>query len=202
MTARRRIRLRTVAGRQVWDGRKARGGSGFIPGIRHFQAGVRAYRAAAAGGDAEAVARLGEIDGALDALGRSLDRWRRGLAGFAAERLPPEALAATGGRWLRTGRLLRIRAAETRRLAALIEAYDAVCANTASVTAACRRRGIANPHRASIGDRRRRLRAVMELGYGGVRRRPGQRERMPAHGEGDAGGGGREDAHWAAPRPR
>ena len=39
MTRRRRVRLRTIAARQVWDGREARGGSGFIPGIRHFQAG-------------------------------------------------------------------------------------------------------------------------------------------------------------------
>lgn len=74
MTARLRTRLRTIAARQVWDGRRAHGGSGFIPGIRHFQAGVRAYRAAAARGDPEAAARLAEIDDALDAADRSLVR--------------------------------------------------------------------------------------------------------------------------------
>ena len=171
MTARLRTRLRTIAARQVWDGRKARGGSGFVPGIRHFQAGVRAYRAAAARDDAEAAARLAEIDDALGALDRSLARWRRGLEAFAATGLPGGSPAANGGRWRRSGRQLRIRARETRRLAALIEAYDAACADTVAVTAACRRAGIGNPHRASIGDRRRRLRALIVLGYGGVRLR-------------------------------
>ena len=196
------MRLRTIAARQVWDGRKARGGSGFIPGIRHFQAGVRAYRAAAAGGDPQAAARLDEIDAALDALARSLDRWRRGLAAFAAERAPLGAGAPTGRRWLRTGRLLRVRAPETRRLAALVEAYDAACADTASVTTACRRRGIANPHRASIGDRRRRLRAVMELGYRGARHQPGRRDGRSADVGREAVGGRVGARSRSKPRPR
>ena len=180
MTARRRTRLRTIAARQVWDGRKPHGGSGFIPGIRHFQAGVRAYRAAAARGDAEAAARLGEIDDALDALDRSLVRWRRGFAAFVSERVPGGAAAGDGGRWRRSGRLLRIRSPETRRLAALIERYDAVCANTVAATAACRRSGIANPHGASIVDRRRRLRAVIAMGHGGVKLRESDRGRPAA----------------------
>ena len=87
MTARRRVRFRTIGARQVWDGRKACGGSGFIPGIRHFQAGVKAYRAEAARGNEYAAARIGEIEAALGAFERSLDRWRRGLAGFASASL-------------------------------------------------------------------------------------------------------------------
>ena len=180
MRARRRTRLRTIAARQVWDGRKAHGGNGFIPGIRHFQAGVRGYRAAAARGDAEAAARLGKIDDALDAVDRSLARWRRGLAAFVSERVPGGAAAGDGRRWRRSGRLLRIRSPETRRLAALIERYDAVCANTVAATAACRRSGIANPHGASIVDRRRRLRAVIAMGHGGVRLRESARGRPAA----------------------
>lgn len=177
MTARRRTRLRTIAARQVWDGRKTHGGSGFIPGIRHFQAGVRAYRTAAARGDAEADARLGEIDDALHALDRSLVRWRRGLGAFVSERVPGGPAADDGRHWRRSARLLRIRSPETRRLAALIERYDAACANTVAATAACRRSGIANPHGASIVDRRRRLRAVIAMGHGGVRLREAERRR-------------------------
>ena len=171
MTARRRVRLRTIAARQVWDGRKARGGSGFIPGIRHFQAGVRAYRAAAARGDAAAVARLEEIDAALAAFERSLERWRRGLAGFASASLNGGTAPAKNAGWRRSARLLRIRSPEARRLAGLIAGYDAACADTVAVTWSCREGRIANPHRASIGDRRRRLRALLALGYGGMRLR-------------------------------
>ena len=171
MTARRRVRLRTIAARQVWDGREARGGSGFIPGIRHFQAGVRGYRTAAARGDADAAARLEEIEASLGAFERSLERWRCGLAGFASVALDGRTAGAQHGGWRRSGRLLRIRAPETRRLAGLIARYDAACANTVAVTEACREAEIANPHRVCIGDRRRRLRALMALGYGGVRLR-------------------------------
>ena len=177
MTARRRVRLRTIAARQVWDGRKARGGRGFIPGVRHFQAGVRAWRAAAGRGDADAAARLLDIDEALDALDRSLVRWRRGLAAFAAARLAGDA---ADPRWRRTVRLLRIRAPETRRLAALVEAYDDACRATATVTAACRRSGIPNPHRAAVAERRRGLRALIELGHGGTRLRRPRRGRAAA----------------------
>ena len=202
MTARRKTRLRTVAARQVWDGRKAHGGGGFIPGIRHFQAGVRHYRRAAAQADAEAAARLDEIESALAALDRAVDRWRRGLAAFAAEKVPGEAVSPKGRRWRRSRRLLRIRAPETRRLAALIEDYDAACAITAAVSAACRRSGIANPHRASIGDRRRLLRALIELGHSGVRLRPDRpKSRTKGFGQDAAGGGSMED-NRTRPRPR
>ena len=202
MTGRRRVSLRTIAARQVWDGRKARGGSGFIPGIRHFQAGVLAYRAEAARGDAEAAARLGEIRDALDAVDRSLVRWRRGLAGFASERLPGKAVSPNGRRWRRSGRLLRIRAPETRRLAALIEGYDDACANTATVTAACRRSGISNPHRASIGDRRRWLRTLIDLGYGGVRLRSEQPRRSSEGFGQDTTDGRSAEAHRTQTHPR
>ena len=202
MTARRKTRLRTVTARQVWDGRKAHGGSGFIPGIRHFQAGVRHYRRAAAQGDAGAAVRLDEIEAALAALDRAMVRWRRGLAAFAAEKLPGETVSPNGRRWRRSGRLLRIRAPQTRRLAALIEDYDAACAITAAVSAACQRSGIANPHRASVGDRRRRLRAIIELGYGGVRLRPDRPgSRTEGFGQAAAGGGFMK-ANRTALRPR
>ena len=190
MTARRRVRLRTIAARQVWDGRKPRGGSGFIPGIRHFQAGVRAYRAAAARGDEDAAARLEEIDAALGAVERSLERWRRGLAGFASASLDGRTQAgANNGGWRRSGRLLRVRAPQTRRLAGLITGYDAACADTVAVTGACRDAGIANPHRASIGDRRRRLRALMALGHGGLRLRKEEPGRASSDSAADANGG-------------
>lgn len=102
----------------------------------------------------------------------------------------PGGAAGDGRRWRRGGRLLRIRSPETRRLAALIERYDAACAETAAVTAACRRSGIANPHGASIVDRRRRLRAVIAMGHRGVRLREADRGR-PAAAAGRFATGGR-----------
>lgn len=132
---------------------------------------MRGYRAAAARGDADAAARLEEIEASLGACERSLERWRRGLAGFASEALDGRTAGAQHGCWCRSARLLRIRAPETRRLAGLIAGYDAACADTVAVTGACRKAGIANPHRACIENRRRRLRTLMALGYGGVRLR-------------------------------
>ena len=199
MTTRRRVRLRTIAARQVWDGRKARGGSGFIPGIRHFQAGVRAYLGAAAQGDAHAAARLEEIDAALGVFERSLERWRRGLAGFASASLDGRTAGANNGGWRRSGRLLRIRAPQTRRLVGLIAGYDAACADTVAVTGACRDGGIANPHRASIGDRRRRLRALMALGHGGLRLRKEEPGWASSDSAADANGG---QARGDRSRPR
>ena len=203
MSAPWRVRLRTIAARQAWDGRKARDGSGFIPGIRHFQSGVRGYRAAAARGDADAAVRLQEIEAALGAFERSLDRWCRGLAGFVSASLDGEATAgAKPGGWRRSARLLRIRAPETRRLAALIARYDAACVDTAAVTGACRAAGIANPHRVSIEDRRRRLRALMALGYGGVRLRTEAPGRASSESAADADGGGPGTTRGDRPRPR
>ena len=87
MSAPYRVRLRTVAARQLWDGRKARGGRGFIPGIRHFQAGVRALRGARRAGDIDAIARLTEIEAAFEVVERSLralaQRARRVRGGLA-----------------------------------------------------------------------------------------------------------------------
>lgn len=203
MTARRRVRLRTIAARQVWDGRKARGGSGFIPGIRHFQVGVRAYRAAAARGNADATAaRLEEIDAALGAFEQSLDRWRRGLAGFASASLNGGTAPAQNGGWRRSARLLRIRAPATRRVAGLIAAYDAACADTVAVTRACREVRMANPHSASIGDRRRRLQALMALGYGGLRLRTDEPGQASTDSGQAANGGGFDRIRGDRPRPR
>ena len=196
------MRLRTIAARQVWDGRKACGGSGFIPGIRHFQAGVRWYRAATARGDADAAARLEEIDAALGAFERSLDRWRRGLAGFAAASLDGRTAGAEKRDWRRSARLLRIRARETRRLAALIAGYDAACVATVAVTGACREAGIANPHRASIEDRRGRLRALIALGYGGVQLRTEGAGRPTTDSGHEANGRGFDRTRGARSRPR
>ena len=202
MTARRRVRFRTIAARQVWDGRKACGGSGFIPGIGHFQAGVKAYRAAAARGDADAAARLEEIEAALGAFERSLDRWRRGLAGFASALLDGKPVPAQNEGWRRSARQLRIRTPETRRLAGLIAGYDTTCADTVAVTGACREVGIANPHRVSIAERRRRLRALMALGYGGVRLRTEEPGRVSANSGADANGGGFGRTRGDGSRPR
>ena len=134
-------------------------------------------------------------------LAGQLARWRRGLAGFASASLPGEAVVVNNGSWRRSGRLLRVRAPETRRLAALIEGYDAACAATVTVTAACRRSGSANPHGASIGDRRRRLRALMALGYGGVRLRAGQSGTSPDSAQ-EASRGGPADTPRTERRPR
>ena len=176
MSAPYRVRLRTVAARQLWDGRKARGGRGFIPGIRHFQAGVRALHKASYAGDVDAAGRLAEIEAALEAVEGSLARWRRGLAGFVAESLVSCSAKEVCGGWLRASRLIRVRALETRRLAMLIHAYDDVCVATVEVTAAARKTQLFNPHHESIAERSRLIRAMMALGHRGRRYRLRGRE--------------------------
>ena len=164
-----RVRLRTIAARQLWDGRKARGGRGFIPGIRHFQAGVRTLHRASGAGDVDAAACLVEIDAALEAVERSLFRWRRGLAGFVEESLEPGTVAGNCAGWRRASRVFRIRAWETRRLALLIEAYDGACVATVEVTLAARKARVFNAHHESIAERARLIRAVIGHGHTGVR---------------------------------
>ena len=97
MSAPYRVRLRTVAARQLWDRRKARGGRGFIPGIRHFQAGVRSLYSARGASDIVAAERLAEVDAALGTVERSLARWRKGLEGFVAESLGSVCVGADRG---------------------------------------------------------------------------------------------------------
>ena len=128
MSAPYRVRLRTIAARQLWDGRKARGGRGFIPGIRHFQAGVRALRGARRAGDIDATARLTEIEAAFEVVERSLARWRRGLVGFVLDSLAPRSVEPGNGSWLGASRSIRVRAPETRRLVMLMVVYDVACA--------------------------------------------------------------------------
>ena len=167
MSAPYRVRLRTIAARQLWDGRKARGGRGFIPGIRHFQAGVCALHKGSDAGNVDAADRLGEIEAAVESVERFLARWRRGLAGFAAELPEFGSVRPNDGSWVRASRSFRIRARETRRLARLIAAYDSVCAETVAVTAAASRAGVFNPHHEAVTERGRLIRAVIALGHRG-----------------------------------
>lgn len=175
-----RARLRTIAARQLWDGRRPGPGRVSIPGVRDFQRGVRALRAAAATGEATAAARLVEIDAALDAAGRALGRWRRGLAACAGSVPEPEP-PGVRYRWLATTRLIGIRAPQTRRLARLIVDYDALCAASVAATAAARAAGRFNAQHAGIRDWGRRIRAAVHAGAAGRGRR-----RKPA-GRGDVG---------------
>ena len=165
------MRLRTIAGQQVWDGRRRAVGVRFVPGIRHFQTGVRAYREVADCGDGEAVARLTEIDAGLAGIEQSLARWRRGIALFVVASLDESSVQAEQEGWREGTRLLRIRGPEIRRLAELIAQYDIACAETVAATRFARRRSIRNPHQESIRDRARTMRRVMALGYLGVRLR-------------------------------
>ena len=162
-----RAGLRTIAARQLWDGRRAAPRRIAIPGVWDFQRGVRAMRTAAASGDRDVAERLAEIDAAMDAARRSLGRWRRGLAAFEAESV---AVAATNGnrtRWLGATRLIAVRAPETRRLARLIVDYDALCALAVAATAAAREAGAFNSHHAGIREYKRRIRAVVHAGHAG-----------------------------------
>ena len=165
----KRVALASVTARLLWDGRPEDGR--FIPGVAHFDAGVRALRGA--GRDADAERRLGEIDRALRRAEEAVDRWARGLRAFARE-----LGCADGGRGRNDGarRWTRVRTAEASRLADLIGAFDAACAATAAVTAAARRRGLFNPHHASIRDRARMIRRIVDLGHAGGRSRA-RRER-------------------------
>ena len=158
-----RARLRTIAARQLWDGRRPAPGRVAIPGVRDFQRGVRALRAAAAAGKPTAAARLVEIEAGLDAAGRALGRWRRGLAARAAG-APAREPHGVRKRWLGATRLVGIRSPQTRRLARLIVDYDALCATSVAATAAARAAGTCNAQRAGIRECGRRIRAVVHAG--------------------------------------
>ena len=145
----KRVVLASITARLLWDGRAEDGR--FIPGVARFDAGVRALRRA--GEDGGAARRLDEIDRALGRAEEAVDAWARGLRAFARELGCPDDGSPgweDGGR-----RGMRVRTAEAARLADLIGAFDAACAATAAVTAAARRRGVFNPHHASIRERAR-----------------------------------------------
>ena len=157
----RRVMLASITARLLWDGRAEAGR--FIPGIAHFQSGVVALRRA---DDAGAAGRLAEIDAALSAAENAVNRWARGLAAFAREELAdaaPESAAWSDAE----ERRLRIRTGEALRLAGLIGAFDAVCAATSAATAVARERGVFNPHHASIAERARMIRRIVDLGHAG-----------------------------------
>ena len=168
----RRIALASITARLLWDGRPEAGR--FIPGIAHFQSGVIAMRRS---GDAAAARRLAEIDAALSAAEEAVNRWARGLAGFARDALDgaaPETPGWTDGE----ERRLRVRTGEAVRLAALICAFDATCAATSAFTAVARKRRVFNPHHECIADRARMIRRVADLGHaGGLRCRVGSARR-------------------------
>ena len=159
--ATKRVVLASITARLLWDGRAEAGR--FIPGIAHFQVGVAALRRS---GDAVAADRLAEIDEAIRRAELAVNRWALGIEAFARETLGGEVAASPG--WADgAGRRLRIRTPEAQRLAALICAFDAACAATATVTAMARRRRVFNPHHASIGERARMIRRVADLGHAG-----------------------------------
>ncbi len=168
MSAPLRVGLRTIAARQAWDGRKARDGRGFIPGIRHFQAGVRALRRRERAGDAGAAERLVKVEADLAVVDAALVRWANGNRRFLLEDLDAGALAAERPRWVGAARILRVRAPETRRLAMLILEYDAACAATVRITAAAGKAGLFNAQHACIAERGREIRAALASGYAGV----------------------------------
>ena len=116
----------------------------------------------------DAAARLAEIEAAVEAVERSLARWRRGLAGFVAESLEPRSVGADNGSWLGASRSIRVRAPETGRLVVVTVAYDAACAETVALTASAREAGVFNPHREAIVERARLIRSV---GWCGLLRR-------------------------------
>ena len=169
MNAPFRVGLRTIAARQLWDGRKARGERGFIPGIRHFQAGVRALRRRERAGDAGGVERLSKVEADLQAVEAALVRWARGNRRVLPEELDAGAFEAERPQWVRASRSIGVRAPETRRLAMLIVEYDAACAATVRITAAARKTGLFNAHHACIAECGREIRAALESGYAGVR---------------------------------
>ena len=175
----KRVVLASITARLLWDGRAE--DDRFIPGIAHFDAGVRALRGA--GEDVGAARRLGEIEAALRGAEDAVDRWARGLRAFARETLgcPEDGSPA----WEDAGRRrLRLRTAGAARLAELIGGFDAACAATAAATAAARRRGVFNPHHESIRDRARMIRRTIDLGHAGGRACAGRGTRR-------AGAGGR-----------
>ena len=166
--------LASITARLLWDGRAEAGR--FIPGIAHFQSGVAAMRRA---GDAEAVARLAEIDAATGRAEEAVNRWARGLEAFARESLA-DAVPRTPEWEDAQARRLRVRTPEAMRLAALIVAFDAACAAASAVTAAARGRGVFNAQHAGIAECARMIRRVADLGHaGGVacgrKRRPRRR---------------------------
>ncbi|MXY56128.1 MAG: DUF1845 domain-containing protein [Gammaproteobacteria bacterium] len=169
MSERLRVGLRTIAARQAWDGRKARVGRGFIPGIRHFQAGVRALRRRERAGDAGAAERLARVEADLAVVDAALVRWAKGNRRFLLEDLDAGAFEAQRPRWIRAARTVRVRTRETRRLAMLIAEYDAACAATVRMTAAAGKAGVFNAQHACIAERGREIRAALASGYSGVR---------------------------------
>ena len=174
----KRVVLESITARLLWDGRAEDGR--FIPGVAHFEAGVRAVRRAAAGGVADAERRLGEIDEALGKAEGAVNRWARGLAGFVRDRFGDDAPGSPG--WSGTERrTLRVRTPEAERLAELIRAFDAACAATAAATILARGRGVFNPHHGSIAGRARMIRRVADLGHaGGLACRARRRHRRSA----------------------
>jgi len=159
----RRVALESITARLLWDGRAEDGR--FIPGVAHFDAGVRALRGAP---EDAGRGRLGEIDETLGRAEEAVNRWVHGLSEFARGTLACADDGSPG--WDDGGRRrLRIRTMEAARLADLVVAFDAACAATAAVTAAARRRGVFNPHHASIRDRARMIRRIVDLGYAGGR---------------------------------
>ena len=153
--------LASITARLLWDGRAEAGR--FIPGVAHFQSGVVALRRA---GDPDAAGRLAEIDAALTGAEDAVNRWARGVAAFARDELADAAPEPPA--WADPEeRRLRIRTGEAVRLAALIAAFDAVCAATAAATSAARERGLFNPHHAGIAERARMIRRVADLGHAG-----------------------------------
>ena len=174
-----RARLRTIAARQLWDGRRAAPDRVPIPGMAEFQKGVRALRVAAKSGSPTAARRLAEIDAEMDAAQGALGRWRRGLAAFAAESIPAPNRRGRPEPWLGTTRLVAVRAPQTRRLVRLIVDYDALCAATVAATANARQAGVFNPHHTAIRACGRRLRTVVHAAHAGpaaLRHGPGRHD--------------------------
>ncbi|MCY3812111.1 MAG: hypothetical protein OXH15_09980 [Gammaproteobacteria bacterium] len=159
----RRVALESITARLLWDGRAEDGR--FIPGVAHFDAGVRALRGAPPD---VGKGRLREIDETLGRAEEAVNRWVVGLREFARVALDCADDGSPG--WDDGGqRRLRIRTVEAARLADLVVAFDAACAATAAVTATARCRGVFNPHHASIRDRARMIRRIVDLGYAGGR---------------------------------
>ena len=162
--ATKRVVLESITARLLWDGRAEDGR--FIPGVAHFEVGVRAVRRAAVRGVADAERRLDEIDEALGKAEGAVNRWARGLAAFAGETLGDEVPGSPA--WDGAARRsLRVRTPEAERLAELIRAFDAACAGTAAATILARERGLFNPHHRSIAERARMIRRVADLGHAG-----------------------------------
>ena len=178
MSAPFRVPLLTIAARQLWDGRKAVRGHGFIPGIRHFQAGVRALRRRERAGDAGAAERLGTVEAGLEAVEAALARWSKGQGRFMLESLGVRGVEEEPRQWHGALHSVRVRAPETRRLALLIVQYDAACAVTVRVTAAAREAGLFNAHHACIAECAREIRAAVAAGYAGKGHGRGRRRKV------------------------